>query len=149
MPTSEYSQGWQVTLRSSRFVFYALAGGMGLSGLIFTPTTISGTIGEPMTYLWSALAIFGSAAGMIGVAWNRYRLEWIAAWPLAGGALSYAATVWIIVAVTDSPTRMAQAFGLTALGFAMICHGFTLAAFADKLRRQHATLTGPVPVVRE
>lgn len=148
MPLSEYPQRWQTSIRAARFLFYASAAAVGASGLFLTPETLIAAAGEPLTAFWSGLMLAGGMVGMLGVAQNRYRIEWLATWPLSGGSLAYAATVWMLVAA-GSHTRATQAFALTALGLALACHGLTLAAHAAKLRLKHELEHTSVQAVQE
>lgn len=146
MPDRDLPFQWQLTLRVTRFVIYTLTACLGVSGIFFTPTTLVDTIGSPSTIFWAALVLAGGITGMIGVAWNRYRIEWMASWPLAGGTLGYAAIVWLIV-LQGNPSRSAQAFALTAFGLALASRGITLAAHAAKMRRLHRLVkTSPAPL---
>lgn len=140
MPDRFIPPRWRKVLRAIRAVLYLLVAAAGIAGMVLTPRTIAGTIGEPLMYWWTTLTAAGALVALYGVAADRYRVEWVATWPATGGALVYAATVWALVAQGES-TRSTQALVITALTVALAYRGFELAAHAAKLRADHRRRT--------
>lgn len=136
MPDRFIPPRWRTVLRVIRATLYTLVAGAGIAATVLTPTTIAGTIGEPLMYWWASLATVGALTALWGVIADRYRIEWVASWPATGGTLVYAATVWGLVAQGES-TRSTQAFIVTALTVALAYRGVELAAHAAKLRADH------------
>ena len=135
MIDSFVSRKWRVALRVVRSVLYVCVVGFGVSGIILTPVTISGAVGNGLTEWWSLLAACGAAVSIVGAVSGRYRIEWSGILPAAGGTLMYAMTVWSIAAF-DSGTRSAQAFIATGL-FLALCYRWTeIAARSAMIRSQ-------------
>lgn len=133
MPDRDIPKRWRLLLRVARAVLYACVIGAGVGGLIWQPTTIAGTIGEPLTVWWTMLAATGGLAALVGVVADRWQVEALATWIAVGGLVGYAIAVWGIVA-DNSPTRIAQACVVTGLAVAVAEQGVRLAAHAAKLR---------------
>lgn len=133
MPDRDIPKKWRLLLRATRAVLYACVIAAGVGGLVWQPTTIAGTIGEPLTVWWTMLAATGGLAALVGVVTDRWQVEALATWIAVGGLVGYAIAVWGIVA-NDSPTRIAQACVVTGLAVAVAEQGVRLAAHAAKLR---------------
>lgn len=133
MPDRDIPKKWRLLLRVTRAVLYACVIAAGVGGLVWQPTTIAGTIGEPLTVWWTMLAATGGLAALVGVVTDRWQVEALATWIAVGGLVGYAIAVWGIV-VNDSPTRIAQACVVTGLAVAVAEQGVRLAAHAAKLR---------------
>lgn len=133
MPDRDIPKRWRLLLRVTRAVLYACVIGAGIGGLIWQPTTIAGTIGEPLTVWWTMLAASGGLVALTGIILDRWQVEALATWIAVGGLVGYAIAVWGIVA-NDSPTRIAQACVVTGLAVAVAEQGVRLAAHAAKLR---------------
>lgn len=108
----------------------------GLSAVVLSPVTIISEIGTWGTVLSGAgLAIFTIVA-VVGIAVNRYWLEWIAAYGAMASLVPYLVTVWALT-LTGEGTRSTQAFLITSL---LAFYGFRAAscsAHAAKLRVEH------------
>ncbi|MGX9349397.1 hypothetical protein [Microbacterium sp. KNMS] len=137
MPDRMIPPRWRVVLRGARAALYALVIVSGVAGVVWPPRTLVGTIGEQLTTWWTVLAAVGGIAALVGVLTDRWPVEWLAAWPAAGGMLGYAVTVWGIVA-TGEATRVTQAAAVTAVVVALAYRGLELGAHAAKLRADHA-----------
>lgn len=124
---------WRRLLRITRAVLYAWVIAAGVGGLVWQPTTIAGTIGEPLTVWWTVLAAAGGAAALISVIVGKWQIEALAVWGAVGGLIGYAVAVWGIVS-DGSPTRIAQACVVSGLTVAIAHEGLRLAAHAAKLR---------------
>lgn len=133
MPDRDIPPRWRRLLRIMRAVLYTCVICAGVGGLIWRPTTIAGTIGEPLTVWWTMLAATGGLAALTGVVSGRWQVEALATWVAVGGLIGYAIAVWGIVS-QGSPTRLAQAFVVTGLTVAVAEQGVRLAAHAAKLR---------------
>ena len=124
---------------AQRVVFtaaYACTALAGTAALVFTPTTIAGTLGTWVTYVWAALAIVGGPVGLLAVATNRWRLELWAA-PLAlGGSAGYAIGVWSLVS-GETITRLTQASWITVLVLLLLARVIHVRAIAAAQRRRH------------
>lgn len=115
---------------------YACTALAGAAALVFTPTTIAGTLGLWVTYVWAALAIVGGPVGLLAVATGRWRLELWAA-PLAtGGAAGYAIGVWSLVN-GETVTRLTQASWITVLVLLLLARVIHVRAVASEQRRRH------------
>lgn len=136
MPDRFIPKRWRLLLQAARAATYLGVAAMGITGLVWQPTTIAAAIGQPLTYWWTGLSTVGALVAMIGVLVDRYRIEWVAIWPAIGGTVAYAATVWGIVA-EGQPTRSAQACAITTLTLALIVRAIHLAAHAAQLREEH------------
>lgn len=114
---------------------YLMVAHAGLSGLVWTPQIIEGAAGIHLTRAWALGAITSAGVAFVGVAWDRYRLEWAAVWWVAASLSIYTTTVWYLVG--ETPARQAQASALTALCLVLTYRGVELAGHAAKLRREH------------
>lgn len=115
---------------------YACTTLAGIAALVFTPTTIAGTLGIWVTYVWAILAVIGGPVGLIAVATNLWRIElWSA--PLAlGGAAGYAIGVWSLVS-GETITRLTQASWITVLVLLLLARVIHVWAIASEQRRRH------------
>lgn len=131
---------WQI--RTLLSVAWLLTAAGGACAILWTPATIENELGTQLTYGWGGIAAVGSVVALFGVAMNRYRLEWVAAWFSAGGLWMYGMVVWWLV-ITGSQTRLTQGFFITALLVHVVSRAVFCAAHAAKLRT--ATVeTGPI-----
>lgn len=130
----------RVYVRTALSSAWAMSALGGLSSLIFS-------LGGPL----DALAVTGRVAGVIlsvmavmavvGVAVNRYRVEWIAAWFSATALAPYTLVFWYSVFSVDL-TRMSSAFLLTALLCFFVTRAIMCSAHAARLRMLHEGETG-------
>lgn len=126
-------------MRFSRATAYFMLVVMGVAGLWLTPTTVVGTVGEPLVYWGSICAVAGGNLGFLSVLLRRDSFERLAAWPAVIGAGIYAASVWVIVIYEPSMTRTMQATAVTTLTLALLTRGLDLGGRAAKARVDHAT----------
>lgn len=133
MPDRDMPPRWRALLRLARAALYLCVIGAGIGGLIWQPTTIAGTIGEPLTVWWTLLAATGGAIAFVSIIADKWQIEALATWGAVGGLVGYAVAVWSIVA-DDSLTRIAQACVVTGLAVAVAEQGIRLGAHAAKLR---------------
>lgn len=128
-------------LRGILAVAYAFAAYAGVSALVWTPVTISGSIGMSLTYLWGLMALAGGLAGVYGVSRNQWRIErWSA--PLAAGGLGvYALTVWTLT-ITETTGRLAQASVATFAFLMLVYRATEVDARAKADREEHDATYG-------
>lgn len=141
MPDRQYPVRWRGILRVTRATLYLALIIAGLFGVVMTPLTIAGTIGEPLTYWWAALLFSGATVAFAGVIMDRYRVEWLALWPAVGGASLYAFTVWTIW-LSGEWGRGVQAMLVSGLTIAVTYRALELGAYAAKLRAEHFAKRG-------
>jgi hypothetical protein len=136
MPFRDLPAPYPTRLRVTLAACWAALVSGGVGAFFFTPRTIEGTIGSTLTYTWASLVLVGAVAALLGVAFNRYRIEWVATWFVSSGLVAYVGTVWWLVGA-ETLTRWTQASMVTALlGFVMF-RAEELAAHAAKLRATH------------
>ena len=133
MPDQNFTPRWRATLRGTRATLWACVVASGVFGITFTPTTIVGTIGEPLTYWWTSLSAVGGLVALVAAVVGRWKVEQLAAWVALGGMLGYAITVWGIV-LGGELTRSTQASVITGLCISILYRALELAAHAAKLR---------------
>lgn len=146
MPDQYLQDGWRLATRVARGASYGALVVAGAFGLMFQPYTISHVLGAPLTLWWSSLVFVGAAIALTGIIINNYRLEWLALWPVIGGSIIYASTVWFLT-LTEEPGRSTQAGFISGLTFLLVVRAFELAAHAAKLRAEHEQ-TGPVIIAK-
>ncbi|QHB37034.1 hypothetical protein QDA00_gp69 [Microbacterium phage Matzah] len=127
---------------------WALSGLAGASAVIASPNTIISEIGLWGTVLSGALLMLATLIAIVGVAGNRYHLEWIASWGAATALAPYLVTVWALV-FTDTATRSTQAFLITSLVAFYISRAALCAAHAAKLRQDHTLSTATLNTITE
>lgn len=137
MPERHYPRRWTIAVRASRSMTYAALVMMGVAGIWLTPTTVAGTVGEPMVYWGSVCAIAGGNIGIVGVILWRDAFERFAAWPTVIGAGIYSVSLWIIVVTEPSLTRSMQALAVTTLALSFLTRGLDLGGRAALARRDH------------
>jgi hypothetical protein len=127
---------------------WALSGLAGASAVIASPTTIISEIGLWGTVLSGILLMAATGIAIVGVAANRYHLEWVASWGAAAALAPYLVTVWALV-FTDTLTRSTQAFLVTSLVAFYISRAALCAAHAAKLREAHTLGTAALDTITE
>lgn len=119
--------------RISLTIAWTLTGLGGGAAILWTPSTIENEIGTLLALLWGAVTFVGGLAAAAGVALDRYRIEWIAAWVAAAGVGPYAGSLWFLI-FAGAHTRAAQALLITALLVHSVTRALRCAAHADRLR---------------
>lgn len=142
---SSLSRRDQMAVRSTLTVAWLLAAGGGMSAIAFSPNTIVSELGTIITTIWAVTVTVASVVALLGVVFDRYRLEWVSSWFAFMGLMPYVATIWWIV-TTGELTRLTQAFMMTSLLVFMILRAEFCAAHAAKLRTMHTTETGGIRV---
>ena len=140
MPFRDLPRWARTALRTLLSVAYLSAGYAALAAVVWTPQTIEGALGAVLTYGWATVGLVGAAVALLGVALDRYRVEWAAVWWVAAGLSVYTLTVWALVAQT--PTRQTQAAALTTLCVLLVYRAVELTAHAAKLRHRHLRENG-------
>jgi hypothetical protein len=114
------------------WAFVTLGGFFG----ILNPTSVEAEIGFWLPLISSvAIAFFGTVA-TIGVALNKYWIEWVAAWFVSGGVFAYAIFIWYL-SFSNGNGRFQAACLLTSLLFFFAYRIVACAAHARKLRLIH------------
>jgi hypothetical protein len=117
---------------SSAWGATALAGFSSLITTAFQEFTLLAVTEGVAAIVLIVVATFAA----FGVGFNRYRMEWVAAWFSAAALAPYVLVYWYTV-FTVSPSRASSAFLLTALlGFYM-SRAIMCAAHAERLRLLH------------
>lgn len=133
---SSFPQRDRIAIRSALSVSWGFTALSGVGGILLTPNTLQGELGDHFPLI-SALLLFVAAAGaMVGVITNRYQIEWVAAWFAAAGQLPYLVIIWVLV-FTTTPTRLQQAAALTSLMFFYVYRITMCSAHARKQRKVH------------
>lgn len=99
-----------------RSLCYLALGVAGVWVLLDPPSTVEGTIGVVLTFVWGACmlsAFIGSVASLR----RRYRVEYMSLPLTIAGVAIYAYTIWLQVA--DLSTRGPQALIVTAIAFCL------------------------------
>lgn len=122
----------------------ALGGG---TAVLYSPLTIVSELGTIIVYAWGTITMIAGLVAGIGVAADRYRVEWAAAWFAASGLSVYMSTLWWLVFAGET-TRLTQAFIVTAAILFMVTRALFCAAHAAKLRAIHSGETGGIDVPR-
>ena len=114
----------------------------GLSSLIFTPMYPIDALAFTGVIAGSILTVMSTLAAL-GVATNRYRIEWVAAWLSATALAPYTLVYWYTVFAVDV-ARLSSAFLLTALCGFFVTRAIMCSAHAERLRLLHEGETGDV-----
>lgn len=113
--------------------------------MISSPLAIVSELGTVVSSGWGLILATAAIVAGVGVATNRYRIEWPAAWFAASGLSIYAITLWWIV-FTGGTSGLTQAFMVSAAVLFMVTRALFCAAHAAKLRTIHSGETGPTHV---
>ena len=126
----------RIKVRSAlAFTWFALAGA-GFGGAFLTPQTVAAEQGDLIPIISSVVILIASLIGFFSSILNKWQIEWIASWFAAAGLIVYVSTIWFIT-FTTTPSRLQQAFVLTAaIGFILYRIAFC-ATHARKLRKEH------------
>jgi hypothetical protein len=114
------------------WAFSALAGAVGVFSNITTDPVIVGQLRDIGGGILAATATFAA----VGVALNRYRLEWVASWFSAAALTPYTMVYWYTVFAVDGD-RAESAFLLTSLIVFYLSRAIMCAAHAQRLRALH------------
>jgi hypothetical protein len=123
-------------VKTSLTMSWLASAGAGLSAIILSPTTIISELGTWGTLASGFVLALGAMIASAGVAFARYRWEWVAAWVSATALAPYLVTVWALV-IVDTATRSTQAYLVTSLLGFYISRAISCAAHAAKLRAEH------------
>jgi hypothetical protein len=136
----------RAAVKTSLATAWLLAGGAGLSAIIFPPVTIVAGLGGPMTAVTGCALAAAAFTAALGVVMARYRWEWLASWVASAALAPYAATIWALV-FTGEPTRETQALLASSLLAFFITRSVLCAAHAAKLREVHGAGTGLIDLI--
>lgn len=136
---------YQIYVRTSLSAAWGFVTLGGLAAVFHSPFTIVSELGTLVVYGWGLLTMVCAFVAGLGIALNRYRLEWAAAWFAASGLSVYAITLWWLV-FTGETTRLTQASIVSAATLFMVTRALFCAAHAAKLRALHAGETDSIHV---
>jgi len=120
--------------------------GAGVSGIVMALTTTGDQLEPLWLAVFSAILAVGSGAATYGVAWNKYRWEWIASWAAAFAIVPYVVLGWVVTFSTR-PSNATSAFLLTALMLFYLARASACSAHAAKLVALHKAETAVVETV--
>lgn len=133
---SVFPRRHQVSIRLTLSLAWLLAAGGGLSALTVSPLSLIVELGPVVTHLWAVGLMIASAIALLGVAMNKYRFEWVAAWLAAVGLFPYVTTIWWLVSIGQTG-HLTQAFMLSSLLVFMVLRANFCSAHAARLRSIH------------
>ena len=132
---SSFPKQDRIRIRVALSLGWAFVAFGGLSGLFSpAPTNIQVSYILPLVSSFM-IAVFASAAA-VGVALNRYWIEWVAAWPASGGVFVYSIYTWY-VSISAGNNRYQAAGLLTGLLFFFAYRIVANSAHAKKQREIH------------
>lgn len=108
----------------------------GLGGLFINPGSFADEIGPELPFFGSLIVSAFGIMGFVGVAFNKYWLEWVAAWFVSGGIFAYTVAFWYLV-VAGNAGRFQNAALLTGLLMFFVYRIVSCAAHARKQRQIH------------
>lgn len=112
---------------------WLLVAAVGFSSAFLSPRTVAAETGSLMLLCSGITVMVSAVVAALGVAFGRYRWEWVASWPASAGYVPYVITVWWLV-FSESGSRLTQAFSVTALLVFIILRSLLCSAHAAKLR---------------
>lgn len=134
MPDRDLPRRARIGLRWLRALVYAGIAGAGISALVWAPGLVPGAP-RWATWLWAVPTIVGGVGSCVGVAIDRYRVEWAVIWYAVGGMAACSVVCW--QAVLGGAVRLlALALAVSALAGMLALRGEELRLRADRLRRE-------------
>lgn len=116
----------RTTVRSTLTSAWTCVALGGLSSIIFNSRGF-------LTDLTGAAIVVTALLAAYGVAFNKYRWEWVAAWFASASMTPHILVSWAIV-LEQGPSRMDSAWLVTALAAFFALRALMCAAHAEKLR---------------
>lgn len=126
----------RVSIKSALGSAWGFTAVAGVGGIFLTPMTVQAELGPIFPTVSAMLILAASLAAVFGVVYNKYQIEWVAAWFALAGQVSYVITVWTFV-FTGSETRLQQAASLTSLCAFYAYRICMCSAHARKQRKIH------------
>lgn len=117
-----------VVVRTARILAYAFASLTGVAAVLFTPASIT----PASVVIIATMAIFGAVC-LVGTLIQKYVVEWISLFFLAGGITVYVAGLWI--GALSSTKYIAAASVLTMLVLLLIVRLIDLTVYWLKIVR--------------
>ena len=108
---NDYPIWAQFMIRAARTALYTCSVMAGVTAVMFTPDSLSKSGAWPIV---GTMVIFGLVC-LIGVLLQRYVIEWISLFFLAGGLTLYVASVWVIALSRPSAIAGASVFSMLVL----------------------------------
>lgn len=131
----------RVAESTTRTLLYAMVFLAGLSSVFLTPVTVSGVVGTTLIQVSGWALMLAAIPGMIGAALRRYQFEWVAIWAVAGGSVTYVASVWSLVN-SETLTRLTQSSFVTIAFLAMVIRAINLTVIAQRKRELYQVTNG-------
>lgn len=126
----------RVAIKTALAIAWGFSVIAGVGGIFLTPNTVAQELGWVIPLLCGVITLASSFAAALGVIFDKYQIEWVAAWFAASGMFAYVVTVWYLV-FSGTPTRLQQAANLTSLLFFYIYRITSCSANARKQRTIH------------
>jgi len=130
----DYPTRNRILVRVSLTSAWVLAGGAGFTSALLL--NVVRELGTVMTVVCGVILTIGALVATLGVALDRYRWEWSAAWFAAFGLSPYFVAIWAAVFLVDLG-RISQAFLVTALVTFFLYRAMMCSAHAARLRGLH------------
>lgn len=140
---SSFPKQDRIRIRLSLSLAWGFVALGGFSGVFAPPSVELGAVGWLPIISSMIVASFGAVA-TVGIALNNYRLEWVAAWFVAGGVFAYALLVWYLT-ISAGNNRYQAAALLSALMFFFAYRIVSCSAHARKQRLIHKLIQSDGP----
>lgn len=137
---------YRISIRVVLTAAWIFATFAGFFAIVLSPLTIASELGQVLLYLCGAVTATAGGFATVGVAANRYRIEWPAAWFAASGLSFYGVILWWLV-FSGEWTRSTQACSVSVAILFMVSRALYCAAHAAKLRALHSGETGGIDVL--
>lgn len=126
----------RVTIRAFLTLAWALTSIGGAGGVLMDLSPFSQQVGPLIPLICSLVVMVFGVLAALGVALDRYWVEWASAWFVAGGIVAHSVFLWIFV-FAGHWERLQNAALLSALLFFYAYRIATCAAHARKQRHIH------------
>ena len=133
---SSFPKNDRVKIRLALGFAWAFTAVAGAGGVLLDLGSITNEGGAPVPFAASLMVLISALAATVGVALDRYWVEWVAAWLASGGVFVYAAIFWYLV-ITGQAGRLQTAGLLSALFCFYVYRIVACAAHARKQRTIH------------
>ncbi|WKW87076.1 membrane protein [Microbacterium phage Nicole72] len=115
---------------------WASATGAGISAAINPTSIVLTEMGGAVSVIMGAALALAAVVATVGIARQRYRMEWVAAWLAAAGFSPYVITIWSLT-ITANLHWLTAAFVATVALVFFVSRAVMCAAHAAKLRTLH------------
>jgi hypothetical protein len=138
-------------LQASIIAGWVCSVGAGLAAIFAPYSVVLTEMGPVVAASMGAALAFSAIIATIGVARNRYRLEWVAGWLAAASFVPYSITIWSLTITLNVHWLTAAFISTIALAF-FVSRALGAAAHAAKLRLIHEaseTITAAIDAVNQ